>query len=235
MDANSFLFSDFPISSFVFFNFFFPALKRRAIVVCPFGTSKDMNSDMHDSAGHLTALGWTGFALYLIAALLSFRAAASNRSQSSAVSSQQFYETGRVWMWVGIILAALGLNKPLDMQTRLINLGRQIAGRENLSAHWTGLHVLFFMGFILLVVALIAVVLSRFTAEIRQFARQLPLAAAGIILICIYILIRAASINRVDQMLGFKLDHVPHIWLLEAGGLLLIIVQALRKPDKFKN
>ncbi len=195
---------------------------------------KTMNSEMHD-AGHLTALGWTTFALYLIAALLSFRAAfASSRrqrtaiSQQSVVSSQWSSSSGRIWVWLGVIMAALGLNKPLDLQTRLIELGRQTAGRENLSANRAGLHVLFFLGFMLLVFALLAAVRFRFSAEIGRFARRLPLAAGGCILVCAYIVIRAASIDRVDQMLGFDFERIHFLWLLEAGGLLLIMIQALR-------
>jgi len=191
-----------------------------------------MNSEMHDDAGHLTSLGWTMFALYLIAALFSFRAAASVCRQRSVVSSQWSSETGRLWLWLGVILAALGLNKQFDLQTRLIELGRQIAGRENLSANRAGLHVLFFLGFMLLVLAFLAGVMLRFSAEVARFARQLPLAATGCILVCAYIVIRAASIDGVDLMLGVDFERIPFLWLLEAGGLLLIIVQALREPKK---
>jgi hypothetical protein len=193
---------------------------------------KTMNSEMHE-AGHLTALGWTMFALYLVAALLSFRAAAAFiRSQSLVVSSQWSSQTGRIWIWLGVILTALGLNKPINLQTLLIELGRQIAGEENLSTHRAGLHVLFFLAFVLAMIALLAVVMFRFRLAVAKFARQLPLAAGGCVLICIYILIRVASIGRVDLMLGFDLEHVPFLWLLEASGLLLIIAQALRGPDK---
>ena len=181
--------------------------------------------------GHLTTLGWTTFALYLIAALLSFRAAASVRSHSSAVHSQQSSETGRVWVWLGGVLAVLGLNKPLDLQTRLIKLGRQIADAENLSAYRRKLHAIFFLGFALVVITLFLVVMLRFPAKAGSFARQLPLAAGGCALVCAYIVIRAASITNVDLMLGFDLERIPFLWLLEAGGLLLIIVQALRKPS----
>jgi len=182
-----------------------------------------MNSEMHDDAGHLTSLGWTMFALYLIAALLSFRAAASVRSQQSSA-------TVRVWLWLGVTLAALGLNKQFDMQTLLIELGRQFAGRENLSANRAGLHVLFFLGFMLLVLALLAGVMFQFSAEAFRFTRQQPLAATGGILVCAYIVIRAASIDGVDLMVGLDFERIPFLWLLEAGGLLLIIVQAVRKP-----
>jgi len=194
-----------------------------------------MNSDMHNEAGHLTALGWTNFALYMVAAVLSFRAAASVRSQSSADSGRQSSETGRVWFWLGVILAGLGLNKPLDLQTSLIEFGRQIAARENLSAQAAGLHVLFLLAFALVLIALFIVVMIRFPAAVASFVRQMPLAAAGCVLVCAYIVIRAASIDSVDLMLGIHLERIPFLWLLEAGGLLLIIVQGLCKTKNLKR
>ena len=194
-----------------------------------------MKSEVHVD-GHLTALGWTTFALYLIAALLSFRAAfASSRCPRSVVRDQWSSETGRVWIWLGVVLSVLGLNKQLDLQTLLIKLGRQIAGKENLSANRAGLHVLFFLGFILAFIALFVAVRFRLPGHIGRFGRQLPWAAGGCAMVCAYIVIRAASIDRVDLMLGFDFERIPFLWLLEAGGLLLIIVQALGKPDKFKN
>jgi hypothetical protein len=203
-----------------------------------------MNSDMHNDAGHLTALGWTMFALYLAAALLAFRVAASVRSrlpavsrqpsadsrQPSAVSRQWTLQTGRIWLWLGVVLAALGVNKPLDLQTRLIELGRQIAGKEHLLAYRAEFYALFFAGFLLAVIALLALVAFRWRGPIGRFGRQLPLAAGGCALVGAYIVVRAASITHVDLMLGFDLEQRnPFLWLLEAGGLLLIIVGALRK------
>jgi hypothetical protein len=215
--------------------FCFPAFMRRSIVICPSGTSLDMDFEMHNDAGHLTALGWTMFGFYLVAALLSFRAAASARSQSSAVRNQQSVvngqwssSSGRVWLWLGVVLAVLGLNKPLDLQTWIIQLGRRIAGAEHLTAYRTELYVLFFLGFMLAIIALFAVVARRLREPIGRFVRQFPLAAVGCVLVCAYIVIRAADIDRVDLMLGFDLERIPFLWLLEAGGLLLVIVQALR-------
>jgi hypothetical protein len=179
-----------------------------------------MNSEMHLD-GHLTALGWTTFALYLIAALLSFRAATVSRFRNSAA-------LGRIWVGLGVILAALGLNKPLNLQTLLIQLGRQIAGAGHLLAFRAEFHVIFFLGFMLAIIAVLVLVMFRLRCQIGRFGRQLPLAAGGCVLVCAYIVIRVASIDRVDRMLGFDLERIPFLWLLEAGGLLLIIVQALR-------
>jgi hypothetical protein len=181
-----------------------------------------MNSEMH-VAGHLTAVGWTTFALYLVAALLSFRAAAVSRTDNAAA-------LGRIWVWLGAILAVLGLNKQLDLQTLLIKLGRHVARKENLFEYRLELHALFFLGIVLVIIALFVAVRFRLPGQIGRFGRQLPLAAGGCALICAYIVIRAVSIDSVDQMLGFDLERIPFLWLLEAGGLLLIIVQALRNP-----
>lgn len=179
-----------------------------------------MNSEMH-LAGHLTALGWITFALYMVAAVLSFRGAIIARAHNSAA-------IGRIWNWLGAILAVLGLNKQLDLQTLLIEFGRLVARREHLYEYRIELHALFFLGFIVGIIAVLVLLIVRLPVQIRCFGRQLPLAAIGCILVCVYIVIRAASIDHVDQMMRLDFERIPFLWLLEASGLTLIIVQALR-------
>lgn len=181
---------------------------------------------MHQG-GHLTALGWTTLALYLAASLVSFRAAVVCRSQDSAT-------TRRAWVWLGVILAVLGLNKEIDLQTLLIELGRQLAFSEHLYKYRLQFHTVFFLGFVLLLVGWLTVTLLRSPAKIQRLVRQLPLVAIGCASICAYIVIRAASIDHVDQILGFDFEHIPFLWLLEAGGLLLIIVQGFLKSHPKK-
>lgn len=172
-------------------------------------------------AGHLTTLGWTMLALYLVAALLAFRTAAVFSSGNSVAM-------GRAWICLGAFLTALGLNKQIDLQTLVIELGRYVTFREHLFAYRLELYVIFFLGFMLAIMAFIAVVMLRFSTELRTFARQFPLAIGGCSLICAYIIIRATSIDNVDLMLRFNLAQIPFLWLLEAGGLLLIMVQTFR-------
>ena len=185
-----------------------------------------MTGDMH-VAGQLTALGWTLFALYLVAAGLAFRAATICRFRSHDP------DLGRIWRALGFILAALGFNKPLDLQTRLIELGRWVARNADLSPSAPKLHLLFFLAFILPLLALFAVGLIRWRILIVKSVRQLPLAAGGCALVGAYIVIRAVAIDRVDQILLWNWERIPFLWLLEAGGLLLILAQALRQrsPD----
>ena len=182
---------------------------------------------MHEG-DQLTALGWIMLGLYLGAALLAAGVAPVVGSKNSAAMR-------RVWICLSVILAVLGLNKQFDLQTLIIELGRRIAYGKHLLPYRRELYALFFLGFVLAAIALFAFVLVRFSADLGKYARAFPLAACGCGLIGTYIVIRAATIDGVDQMLGFDLERIPFFWLLEAGGLLLIMIQALRiiEPLKF--
>ncbi|MGH7979411.1 MAG: hypothetical protein ACREE6_08545 [Limisphaerales bacterium] len=181
-----------------------------------------MDSDMH-VAGQLTALGWTMLALYVISALLAFRAASKCRSAGSVAM-------GRVWICLGVALGILGLNKQLDLQTLLIKMGRNLAIREHLFPHRMQLYAGFFLAFMLAMIGVIVATTFRFSAQMKMFARQYPFAACGCALICAYIVLRAAFIDNVNLMLNLAIKEIPFVWLLEAGGILLIAAQALRCP-----
>jgi hypothetical protein len=174
-------------------------------------------------AGDPTLLGWTTFALYLIAVVLSFRAAKVSRSRNQAV-------VGQVWSWIALGLLVLGLNKQLDLQTWIIHFAGRIAKRENVYEYRRTLHALFFLGLITLSV----VIALRWSANLRVFARQVPMAASGCALVTAYLVVRAASIDQVDRLLGFDLERTPGLWLLEVGGLGMVIVggQLKRQNEK---
>ncbi len=175
---------------------------------------------MH-SAGHLTALGWVSFALYLAAACLSLCAAAACRPPDSAAP-------GRIWCWLATILAMLGFNKVIDLQTLLIHAGHQMAQAAHLQEYRLAFHALIFLALMLAFAALLAMLLLRRPAAALTFGRRLPLAACGCLLIFAYSALRAASIDHIDQMLRFNLERIPLLWLVEAGGLVLIMADALR-------
>src|SRR5437899_2447181 len=89
--------------------------------------------------GDPTVLGWTTFALYLIAAILSFRAATVSRSREQAA-------VGQVWSWIALALLVLGLNKQLDLQTLVIQFAAGLARREHVYEYRRTIHALFFLG-----------------------------------------------------------------------------------------
>lgn len=182
---------------------------------------------MHNSAGELTKLGWFSFALYMAAALLSFRAATVLRLPE--VAAQR-----RVWFGLGSLLIALGLNKPLNLQTLLIKLGHQVADKEHLMPYRIELYAGFFTGFLLVLSAVCLLILPGLKTQIRAFSHLYPLASVGFLLICAYVVLRAASITHVDQVLRFDLERIPFLWVMEAGGLLLIIIQTVCGPQSVR-
>jgi hypothetical protein len=177
--------------------------------------SNRVGNELH-LPGDPTVLGWTTFALYLIASILSFRIASASRLTGSA-------SFRHIWGLIALMLVGLGVNKQLDLQTLIIQLARQVAFIGHLYEYRFALHALFFLGLMFL----LAVVLFRWWTKLRLFSRQLPMAATGCAFVLSYIMVRAASIDRVDRLIGFDLEGIPFLWLLEVGGLTMIIAQAL--------
>ncbi|MDE3098028.1 MAG: hypothetical protein KGJ88_01005 [Verrucomicrobiota bacterium] len=169
--------------------------------------------------GHLTAVGWTTCGLYFIAAAAAWHAAVISRGHAPAGAA-------RIWAWLGVLLAALGVNKVIDAQTLLIEAGRRLARKENVYKYHRGLERLFFGVLALILVTLLATWIFRRRGRVANFIRGLPGLAAGCGLILIYILLRAASIEHIDAWMGVNFEAIPFLWLLEAGGLGLIIVNA---------
>ena len=170
--------------------------------------------------GDPTVLGWMTFALYLVAAVVSFRAA-------TVIRSRQATEFSRAWSLIALGLLVLGLNKQLDLQTVLIHFAGRVAQREHFYEYRQALHAFFFVGLF----GLTGIVLFRWSAKIKMFARQFRMAAIGCALVAAYILVRAASIDQVDQLLGFDLERIPCLWVLEVGGLGLVIAECGVRND----
>ena len=169
-------------------------------------------------AGDPTVLGWATFVLYLLAAGLSFRSAKAGRAQDPE------NEFARSWRVLGILLFLLGLNKQLDLQTPLIELGRTLAIAIGIYHHRRDIQLIFFIGLVAGLIASLVACLKPLTA----FVSKHRLCAAGFGLVGAYAFIRAGSIDHVDQMLGFHLDKTRGLWVLEVGGLVLVSAAAVQ-------
>ncbi len=172
-------------------------------------------------AGDPTVLGWATFALYLIASVCSLRASIIRRPFDHADSDP---EQARVWRVLAVMLLLLGLNKELDLQTALTKLGRQLALAEDLYASRRVIQIIFLVS-LLLVLGLVA---GKFFKTLQKFARTHPLAGTGGALVATYVVIRAASIEHVDQLLGFDLEDVWALGLVELLGTILVIAGAIQ-------
>ncbi len=167
------------------------------------------------SIGDPNLSAWVLVALYFAAATLSWR------------SARQLRPTARLerWWWLGLsaLLIALGINKQLDLQTALTELGRVVTRELGI----VGLRALMRWGAVIglglgaLVAGWVLVRLARRAPRPTQLAVWATAALLG------FIVLRAASFYRVGLGRGGVNISWPIVWLLEFVPLLTICIGAM--------
>jgi len=112
----------------------------------------------------------------------------------------------------------LGINKQLDFQTVIRNLGRKLALAEGWYAYRRLVQLVFFLTFILALIASCAL----YYRMLMRFIQQYRLSAVGCSLVALYVLIRIASFEHADHIIGFNMQSWPGLAAIEVSGLLLI-------------
>ena len=160
-------------------------------------------------------VGWITFVCYLVAAGLCFRTARLRRDDTDGAPKR----TERLsWYTLSLLLLLLGINKQLDLQTLMTEVGREAAKIEGWYPVRRPIQAVFIASLAVLSVSAL-LILAVF---MRHSLLRLWLAVAGVVLLVSYVLVRAASFHHVDHLLGrFKLN-----WLLELGGIALVGLSA---------
>lgn len=172
----------------------------------------------HLGIGDPTVMGWVTVLAYLWAAYLCFRVAQSSTPQEVVKGVKAF------WMMLGAMLLLLGINKQLDLQTWLTFSGKRIAQAQGWYEQRKYVQAVFIAG-----IALCAGAAAWWGWRIMKHqARELWLPLAGFCALLGFVVIRAASFHHVDQMLHFSLAGFKLNWLLELGGIGIVIAGARR-------
>ena len=159
--------------------------------------------------------GWSAWgivALYLLAAVLSVRAAATSGARDERV----------FWLIAACAMAVFAANKQLDLQTVLTSLGRCASKAEGWhDQRWIiQVAVAAVLGLGALGVVVLAVL------SLRPLLARTGIAAAGLILVAAYVVGRTVIINHVDRMAGLNLATLRLTLALEVPGALLVIAGA---------
>lgn len=156
--------------------------------------------------------GWLTVVLYFFAAYRCYRLAA--RKDVKLVRGE-----ATVWWLFTLALVALGINKQLDLQTALTEIGRILARgegwyeeRREIQADFVGLVVL-----IGSVSMLFMVWITRFMPSATRTA------VAGGAALVTFVVVRAASFHHVDRFIGRRVLGVKFNWALEIGGISVIL------------
>lgn len=173
--------------------------------------------------GDPTVLGWVTVAAYLVAAV-GCAMAAPRESMLHADDRRGRPGSSRFWMVLAGLLVALGINKQLDLQSLVTQIGRDLVGRWGLYSGRRELQI----GFIAAVAMACALGLSGFLWAARRRMRTRWPAVAGMIFILGFVMIRAASFHHVDALLAARLGGLKWNWILELGGIGVVASAAFR-------
>jgi hypothetical protein len=163
-------------------------------------------------------LGWTVVAVYFAAAACCIRAALKSR-QDVANS------LAALWWLIAIVTIMLGINKQLNLQTLMIVIGRNISN----AGGWYGRRRQVQLVFTAVLAVFSLCALIWFWRRCRDFFEENRLVLAGVVVLGLFVVMRAASINHAFALLIFGFKDDQWAWILEISGSLLIAVGALRR------
>ena len=170
-------------------------------------------------------MGWLTVLVYLVAAIMSARAALA-LSRRGGAGEQGATRRERSFWWIACaILAVLAVNKQLDLQSLLTMVGRCHASL----AGWYENRRDVQRAFIWVVAGGGAVLLILLTVLLRGILGRVWLALLGLGFVCGFVVIRAASFHHMDVLIGSTAMGLRVNWLLELPGPLLVIAVAWRR------
>jgi hypothetical protein len=166
--------------------------------------------------GDPTPLGWVTVGAYFVASVICWMNAFS---KASPTRIERLF-----WMAFGLGMAALGINKQLDLQTWFTLTAKSLAKSEG----WYEQRQIFQTFFIAAIAIVGAGSLALLWAVVRRAPVAYRLAVIGGVFLMCFIVVRAASFHHVDQLLGVQVGALKMNHILELGGIGCIALGALR-------
>lgn len=180
------------------------------------------NNHWRPGISDATSMGVIIFVCYFIgAAACLFRAWRSFQAPSLRRGPFRF------WLFCGIALFLFGVNKQLDLHQLITQYGREWAR----AGGWYEDRRVVQSIFINCLAGAAAVFLFALIWALRGMPFRFYVALTGLILLGVYVLIRAASFHHVDHFLGLGTEGFRLAWLVELGGIVITATAALL-PDR---
>lgn len=165
--------------------------------------------------------GWFTVLLYGVAAWVCWQVLRGAQASGLPVARDERW----VWRVLFGAMVLLGVNKQLDLQSALTEVGRIVAERQGWYAERHRVQLAFVAGLAIMGIALLGVLV--FLAWGSPFPTLL--AMAGAVGLMTFVLVRAASMHRVDVLLGQSVAGLRVNWILEMGALLVIAGSAWQR------
>lgn len=168
--------------------------------------------------GDPSTMGWITVVAYGLAAFTCALAALrTGRSPGTARGSRP------LWLLVALFMAFLCLNKQLDLQSLLTDIGRVLAWRQGWYEDRREFQKLFIIALLGFSMVSAAFLLLRY----HTFWKRHLLLATGLVFLTTFIAVRAVSFHHFDAFLNWSAAGVRMNWLFELGGIALVCLAAL--------
>ena len=160
-------------------------------------------------------MGWLTTGLYFVSACLCLRAFVRTRRLPGSPANRRlcFF-----WCGVGLLLVALGVNKQLDLQTLLTDVGRSAAKSSGWYEQKRGLQ----LWFVCSVAVLGSMSALGLGLLMRGTLRQTGLACAGVVMLVCFMVLRASSFHHVDYFLCRRLGAARVAHVFELTGIVCV-------------
>ena len=167
----------------------------------------------HAGIGDPTIFGWLTVAVYLVAVFCCIKQAGVVKMRGGGT---------KFWIFLAIFLLLLAINKQLDLQSWLT-----LAAKDSALANgWYDYREPVQIAFISIIGLSILIVGVTARLYLISSWRHYPLAWVGVILLLIFILMRAASFHYFDILINHPIFGIKINVILEIGTVLLIILGA---------
>ena len=122
-----------------------------------------------------------------------------------------------------MLFLLLGINKQLDLQSALTEIGRMLAYSEGWYSKRQSVQVAF-IGFVTLLCILATIILL---ISARHAPASTWLALLGTAFVFGFVLIRASSFHHMDRFIGTRVLGFRWNWVLEMGGISLTLIASI--------
>jgi hypothetical protein len=181
----------------------------------------------HPGIGDPNLTGWVTVLAY--AAAMGLCALCAVREPAGTGDGEA---TRRVWLAVALLMALLGVNKQLDLQTWFTEVGRDLALAQGWYAARQNVQVLFIGA----LAATGGVAILWLQRAFRRLCSEVRWVAAGLVLLIVFVVTRAASFHHVDRLL--RLELAPHLRVnavLELGAIGIVICAAAARLNRLSR
>lgn len=179
----------------------------------------DMAFVWNSAIGDPTLMGWVTVALYLVAAVASCAVALELDAGARAFPRRELH----AWRALAVLLFLLAVNKQLDLQSTLTEMGRYLAQHQGWYEARRNVQIVFVVA---VAAAGIALLVWGFVL-LREVYWPTRVALFGGGLVLTFVVIRAASFHHVDAFFsGRCLAGMRWNAVLEMAGPIVILVAA---------